>query len=203
MDGIKQNNVKAIIFPARFLLNVVLCYQESTTFLLLTTHFSSPEMILLRNGISLNWKKTCHYRYAYFLILLTKRVGNPAGCRLGCVVCKFSSTFTWIAFQQFSQVSWSLFDEELDLVSSLNDVSSERYFENLLLIWQSVMTPWPLTIQIFFAVSQTFSSFLNSLSILCWICTFTSKNLVSYGHRLNNDARSFLTKIRMNNEGTF
>ena len=64
------------------------------------THFLSPVMIFLKKWItSLLWKKICWYKYAIFLILLTKSISElanflylfpvTADCGLGCVEVKY------------------------------------------------------------------------------------------------------------------
>ena len=54
--------------------------------------------------------------------------------------------------------------------------------------------------KIFSAISVAFLLFLNSHDITCQICTFSFSILGAWDHRLNDDAHSFTTEIKMTNE---
>ena len=94
--------------------------------------------------------------------------------------------------------SWSRFDLCPGPGSFLKNVSPERNFENQFRTWRSVKTPWPWTLEMFFAVPVTFLLFLN---ITYWICTLNSSILEAWNCRLNFNAHTFIIEIRMTDKG--
>ena len=52
----------------------------------------------------------------------------------------------------------------------------------------------------FFVVSVAILLFLNSHKITCQICTFSSLILGAWDHKLNYDAQSFITEMKITNK---
>ena len=95
--------------------------------------------------------------------------------------------------------SWSMSDEHPCLISSLIYTSREWNFENQFQTWQSVMSPWSWTLNIFLTFSVAFLLFLNC-HFIYQIYLFISFILGVWNYRLNYDVHSFTTRIRMTDD---